>query len=333
MAEIGGRSDALVDQYVAEGKTAEAVALLFDMIVESARKKDFVAAEALRNRLFEVDSFALTQIIKSGEIIEEEKRGAISNNHLATWAALYNNLGQTETNALYHAMKEVKIESDQRVFRQGDRMPRLFFINSGHAKLTFLKGDREMLLRKVGPCDVVGSEMFFSNTLCTCSMTALSALHLHYLDQDVLKVWATSHPGLEDKLRDYCFKRKNAEEAESAANRRTHTRVKMPGSVMFQILDDKGVPSGPVFKGSLADLSLSGLSFYVKITIKDNARMLLGRSLGIQFTPEAGASGEPVSQSGTVVAVHSLPFEEHSVHIRFLRHLPPAIAAAYKLNG
>ncbi len=50
VAEIGGRSEALVDQYVAEGKTAEAVAMLFDLIVESAKKKDFIKAEALRNK-------------------------------------------------------------------------------------------------------------------------------------------------------------------------------------------------------------------------------------------------------------------------------------------
>jgi polyhydroxyalkanoate synthesis regulator phasin len=50
LAEIGGRSEALVDQYVAEGKTAEAVALLFDLIVESAKKKDFPKAEALRDK-------------------------------------------------------------------------------------------------------------------------------------------------------------------------------------------------------------------------------------------------------------------------------------------
>lgn len=333
MAEIGGRSEALVDQYVAEGKTSEAVELLFDLIVESARKKDFVAAEALRAKLFEIDSFALTQIIKSGEIIEEEKRGSISNNHLAIWDSLYSLLNQHETTSLYHAMTEVRLEADQRIFRQGERMPRLFFINSGHAKLTFVKGDREILLSKVSTGDIVGAEMFFSNTLCTCSLTALSALHVHYLDQQILKSWATDCPGLEDKLHDYCRRRKKAEDTAAATNRRIHIRVKIPGGLRFQMLDDTGASTGPAFKGELADLSLSGLSFYVKITIRDNARMLLGRSLGLSITPDSWGEQPPITQSGTVVAVHSLPFEEHSVHVHFHRPLPPPVAAALKLNA
>lgn len=332
VAEIGGRSEALVDQYVAEGKTAEAVALLFDLIVESAKKKDFIKAEALRNKLFDVDSFALTQIVKAGEIIEEEKRGAISTDHLSIWAALYKTLNQQETTSLYGVLKEIRIEPDQRIFRQGERMPRLFLIDAGHAKLTFVKGDREILLRKVGPGDIVGEKMFFSNTVCTSSLIALTAMRIQYIDQESIKSWAGTCPALEDKLLDYCNKQKSAEEGDGSANRRIHTRVKISGGLKFQLLDEKGAPVGNVFQGELSDISLSGLSFYVKITVRDNARMLLGRLLGMKAVPSAVTLPEPIVQSGIVVAVHSLPFEEHSVHVRFHRQLPPATATALKLT-
>lgn len=332
MAEIGGRSEALVDQYVAEGKTAEAVALLFDLIVESAKKKDFPKAEALRDKLFDVDSFALTQIVKAGEIIEEEKRGAISTDHLAVWTSLYKTLNQQETTSLYGVLKELRVEPDQRIFRQGERMPRLFLIDSGHAKLTFVKGDREILLRKVGPGDIVGEKMFFSNTVCTSSFIALTAMRIQYIDQESIKSWAGTCPALEDKLLDYCNKQKSAEESDGSANRREHPRVKISGGLKFQMLNEKGAPVGNVFQGELSDISLSGLSFYVKITVRDNARMLLGRLLGMKAVPSGVTLPEPIVQSGIVVAVHSLPFEEHSVHVRFHRQLPAATAAALRLT-
>ena len=63
----------LIDQYVKENNKEAAVKLLFDLIVSYAKKKNFEKAETLREKLFEVDSMALNEIIKSGDIIEEEK--------------------------------------------------------------------------------------------------------------------------------------------------------------------------------------------------------------------------------------------------------------------
>ena len=62
-----------VDELVGKNDKEAAVKLLFDLTVKYARGKNFTQAEVLREKLYEVDSMALTEIVKSGEIIEEKK--------------------------------------------------------------------------------------------------------------------------------------------------------------------------------------------------------------------------------------------------------------------
>ncbi len=78
-----------------------------------------------------------------------------------------------------------------------------------------------------------------------------------------------------DKLLDYCNKQKSAEEGDGQPIAGTHQGQDF-GGLKFQLIDEKGAPVGNVFQGELSDISLSGLSFYVKNTVRDNARMLLG---------------------------------------------------------
>jgi len=63
----------LVDRYVAQNDTDAAVKLLYSLIVQYARGKNFSKAEALREKLFKVDAMALTEIVNAAEIIEKEK--------------------------------------------------------------------------------------------------------------------------------------------------------------------------------------------------------------------------------------------------------------------
>ncbi len=95
----------LIEQYMSEGNTEAAVQLLSELIVKSAKDKKFDRAEALRVRLFEVDSMALKEIVKTGEIIETERSKAIDKGHLTTWSELYASLVAEETNALFYGMQ------------------------------------------------------------------------------------------------------------------------------------------------------------------------------------------------------------------------------------
>lgn len=64
---------AAIEEFVSHGEKDKAVQYIFNEIVNAANRKDFTQAEALRDKLFEVDSMALSEIIKAGEIIEQAK--------------------------------------------------------------------------------------------------------------------------------------------------------------------------------------------------------------------------------------------------------------------
>ena len=53
----------LIETYIKENKKEQAVELLFDLIARYAEAQHFGKAELLRERLFEVDSMALDEIV------------------------------------------------------------------------------------------------------------------------------------------------------------------------------------------------------------------------------------------------------------------------------
>jgi len=111
-------AEKLVNQYVTEGKTEAATKLLFDLIVKNAKNKNFIKAEELRDRLQEVDSLALNEIISSAEIIEEEKMKSVDKNHMKIWSKIYNILSTEEASDLYYSLKKVEIGAyDQALYQ------------------------------------------------------------------------------------------------------------------------------------------------------------------------------------------------------------------------
>lgn len=319
----------LVDQYVEENNTEAAVKLLFDLIVNRAKAKDFAKAKALWERLSEVDPMALTEITKSGELIEEEQRGAIDQNHLHVWPELYGALTTEETNTLYYAMKEQSYDPDQIIVKQGDRDTRLYFIDSGQLKVISSQEGMEILVNTLGPGSIVGVDTFFADTVCTTSVATLSDVKLRVVDKVVLSEWEKVCPSLEPKLHHYCLKFETVDHLlkKKGLNRRSHKRISISGQGIFQILDVAGDPVGKAFKGRLSDISVGGLSFFLKISKKETSRLLLGRALHIRFTLPQGASHQEMDINGTVVAVRSHPFEDYSVHIKFDRGLSERIVA------
>jgi CRP-like cAMP-binding protein len=323
------RQEALVDEYVGQNNTEVAVKLLFDLIVDRAKAKDFAKAKALWERLSEVDPMALTEITKSGEMIEEEQRAAIDQNHLDVWSELYGSLTTEETNALYYAMKEQGYDPDQIVLQQGDRDTRLYFIDSGQMKVISSQEGMEVLVDTLGPGSIVGVDTFFANTVCTTSLVTLTDVKLHVVDKDVLPQWEKACPSLEPKLHQYCLKFETVDHLlkKKGLNRRSHKRVGISGKGIFQVLDIAGDPVGKAFRGNLSDMSVGGLSFFLKISKKETGRLLLGRALHIRFSLPQGASQKEIDINGRVVAVRSHPFEDYSVHIKFDQLLNEQIVA------
>jgi CRP-like cAMP-binding protein len=313
------QKEKLVDQYVKQDNKEGAVKLLFDLIVTYAKKKDFPKAEMLREKLYEVDSMALNEIVRSGEIIEEEKSESIDRDHLVIWSNLYDTLSEEQANALYYAMKEATYDIDETIFKQGERNSNLYFINQGQLKLVYRDEERDVLLKTLGTGHIAGEDTFFFESVCTTSMITLSRVKLNFLEKDTLLKWRDEFPGLEPRLQEYCLKFKRVRDLLKAKNldRRNQKRVRLSGKGMIQLLGAFGKPLGRAFKGELSDISIGGLSFTIRITKKENARLLLGRKMNIKFVIPLGTSKQKIDKNGTVIGVRSHPFDDYSIHIKF----------------
>jgi hypothetical protein len=315
-----GRREALVDERIKSNDIEGACKLLFDLIAEYARDKNFEKAEALHEKLYETDSMALTEIVRSGEIIEEEKSDSVDREHLEIWAGLYNTLSTTEGNALYYSMKPMVFQPGEPIMEQGRLNSRLFFINKGEAQALFTQGDKENLISLLKAGDIMGQNPFFSATVCTVSMVALSSVKVTFLETEVLKKWKKDAPALESKLYDYCIKNDPVKKAMDGKGleRRSSTRLNISGTVMFQLLEKSGHPMGKSYKGELADISAGGISFIIKSSKKETVRMLLGRRLKISFQlPMKNNTYQDVEEAMTVIAAQPQVFDDYSIHLKF----------------
>ena len=320
-----------VDPHIAGGDTIATVESLFKMIVKSAREKDFKTAEQLRERMLEIDPMALDEIISSAEIIEEEKSQALDPIHMQIWSKLYDMLDTAEKNELYYALQDAVLEINQPVFLQGKLDTNLYFINQGQLKMIYQDKAGDVLLYSLGPGQLAGQENFFSNTVCTTSLVTLSNVNLKYLEKRALLKWKKVFPGLEQKLIDFCAAFPNATTLlqSKKMDRRGLKRVKISGKGLIKLLNRAGEPIGKSFKGHLSDISVGGLSFEIRISKKETARLLLGRRINIAFNYSRGMPNTSIDQNGIIVGVYPFPFEDYSIHVKFDKMLDRSVIDAF----
>ncbi|MCF8063500.1 MAG: cyclic nucleotide-binding domain-containing protein [Deltaproteobacteria bacterium] len=314
-----------VEKALEAGDKESAVAGLYDLIVAYAKRKEFPKAEALRDRLFEVDPMALSEIVKSGEIIEAEKSEARDEGHMETFAALYGLLSTEEANDLYFALSSARFETDQPIFQEGDRNHRLYLVDQGEVKATHGEGEREVLLKTFGPGEPFGAETFFFRTaFSTFSAFTLTPVRASVLERSALDALKDDHPGLEAKLAEHCFRSGDMESVlkRHAMNRRKQKRVMLTGTLVAQIVGKDGKLMGKPFKGGFADISRGGLSFTVRVSKPETARLLLGRRLRIKSRLPLKGGKEDLEVTGRIIALQPHPFNEYSIHVRFEKALP-----------
>jgi CRP-like cAMP-binding protein len=241
-----------VDNYVKAVDIGAKINLLYDPIMKNAKVKNVVGTEALREKSFATDALALTEIIRSGEIIEEEKTDAIDKNHMEIWSKLYDILTSEEANALYDSLKEENIDADVTLFEEGKPNSRLFFINMGDLKMVYSTGDKKTLLKKFSTGEIVGEDTFFNISHCTTSVITLSRVQLHMLEETALNKLEKDFPKLRAKLRGYCLKLEHVPDVLKKKNldRRTQKRYRINGPVFFQLVTKFGERMGRSFKGS-----------------------------------------------------------------------------------
>jgi CRP-like cAMP-binding protein len=309
----------IIGQFESNNDKDSCVRLLFDLAVNFAKEKQFQLAEEAREKIYEIDPMALTEIIQSGEIIEEEKSKSIDNDHHTVWDRLYSSLSKEEANTLYYAMQEKTYGPDERIYEQGELNKNLFFIDKGELKQVFAQQGREFLVNPLRACQIAGAESFFDSSVSTTSLVTLTHVKLHLLNKQTLAKWEKESPGLITKLREFCSKYESVHDAleKKHLDRRVHKRVNVSGKALIQLQSVSGTPLGKALKVKLIDVSAGGVSFSIWISKKETARMLLGRKLLAKFLLPASGSSEQIITLGTVVAVNLLPLEGYTVHVRF----------------
>ena len=302
------------------GNKDEAKRQLFDLVVSCARRKDFSNAERLRERIYEIDPMALMEIIQSGDIIEEEKSGAIDDDHLKTWANLLKDLTSDEFNTLYHELEEKTFNVEETIVSQGTKNDELFFINRGNIRVAYMGGEKEFFLKNLSRGEIAG-ENFFNSSVWTVSLTAASPTQILVLKRDTLDALEERVPGIESKLRDFYSRSSDIASLmqKKGMDRRAHERYRVERKIQLQVLGGKGKILSS-FKGETTDVSQGGLSFTVRISKKENSRLLLGRDIK-SIIPVSGA--REMNLLGQVIGVQAfdLIHSEYSVHVKFNEEL------------
>jgi CRP-like cAMP-binding protein len=321
----------LLETYLKENKKDLALDLLFELITQNAKSKNFSKADALREKLFEVDPMALNAIVKSGEIIEAEKIAAVDPVHRDTWAHLYEELTKEETIALYYEMQTATFEAEQIVFRQGEMGSNLYFIYSGRLNMFYHKGNHGILLKTLGPGDIAGEDTFFARSTCTTSLMAHSRVKLNYLEKSVLQNWQSDAPNLMNKLQDYCLNLEPVKDLlqKKELERRAHKRYAISGTAAIQITDKL---DGKVHKAELSDISASGVSFVMN-TSPQSAELLLGCQLNLKFLLPQVSGETRIDQNGSIVGVHRQLFNEYLINVKWDQALSDEIVAKIRLSS
>ena len=311
---------------VEQGKKEEAKEALFDLVTATARAGDFQNAERLRERIYEIDPMALSEIIRSGEIIEQEKTGAINQDDLDTWSQLTDELTSAEFQTIYHELRERIFNPEESIVNQGEKNNELLLINQGSIKASHLINDKEIFITSLGRGEIIG-ENFFTPSIWTISLTALTQSRIYVLKQDQLGKWKDQFPGLENKLKNFYNKNNKIPSTlkKKGLERRQDERFKISRKIQVQPTDSKGNPIGRGFRADILDISKGGLAFLIRITKKENAKLLLGR--GLQIVLPVGGKANYLYLQGLSIGVQ--PFNvfesDYAVHFKFHDQLDATI--------
>ena len=313
----------LINKYIDGDENEKAVDLLYKLAIQSAKNKDFVNAEAYRDRLYEVDSMALTRIVEVNEVIEAEKSRALTPDIRRMWGPFFKGLTTEEAGSFFFALREQLIESEQVILRQGQTNDRLYLVHQGNLKVVYQDKEKEMLIQRLASGDIFGQDTFFSVNVCTATVKTLSAVKLSYLERKTLESLKGALEFMESNLKKVCLSGASMFDMlrKRGIDRRAYRRINLQTKVTVQLLtsDAKAIMRRPL-TAELWDISKIGLSFYFQSKNREAVRRLIGRTLGVSFSLLVGGKYKDVNVTGVVQGVDSHPLEEYSVHLRLNRN-------------
>ena len=313
--------ESMVEHYLTSGESDKAFALLYELAVSSAKKKDFAASETFRDRLYEVDSMALSKIVEVNEIIEAEKAKAITPDDRNLWSPLFEGLSAIQANDFFLCLKSEIVESDTMILEQGCTNDRLFLVDQGQVSLSYSDHEKAFLIARLGSGDIIGEDTFFSVNVCTASVKTMARTYLRTIDRTTFSKLQAAHESLESKLKKVCLSRRSVYNRlrQKGIDRRSFKRINLPTKISFQMLSGN-VPSRPV-KAELWDISRGGLSFYFQSKNPRAVQSLIGQNMGVRFELRFKGQMKNIALAGVVHGVQSHPLDEYSVHLKFNRPL------------
>lgn len=272
------------------------------------------------------------------EIIDEREAAALEDEQ-TIWPELYESLDPDEADILFHAMERIEVREEDLVFKQGETNSKLYFVERGEIVIAYDQGqvispfgetdevdieDEEVWVKTLHPGSVAGCESFFSNSISTVSLRALTDARLRYLDNIVLEDWKNSFPLIESKLRAYCDRFKKVSEIleEYGMERRFDRRLEISGKLVVQFLDAGKNPKGKPVGGSFADISIGGASFRIKAPGITDPVTILGKNLKIRTCIFNDRLEETIEQAGRVVGAKCADHNQiYLIHMKFDRIL------------
>ena len=324
MAEKISDPEAKVEHYLHNGETNKAFELLYKLAVYFAKKKNFARSEEFRDRLYEVDSAALSPIIEVNEIIEAEKNKAVTPDVRRIWSRFYQVLPPNEANTLFLSLKRQTIASEQEILKQGQMNDNLYFIDSGQVKLLYRDSEKELFIQKLGSGDVFGEDTFFSVNVCTFSVKSLTRVQLGILDLATFRKLKSTQSMQESKLKKICGNGRSIFNhlRQKGIDRRAYKRINLHIKVAFQLLSSSMAEAmRRSVTAELWDISKGGLSIYFQSKNPESVRRLIGHSVGVRFNLPVDGKSRSIALTGVVHGVQNHPLDEYSVHLQFNRKL------------
>jgi hypothetical protein len=320
------KTEEAVRKLLRQGDSKGAGKLLYEHALAAGRERDFVTAEMLRDRILEVDPMALAELVELGEWIEEQKTALIGDHHLEIWSNLYEEMTTEEFTALYQELRREEYRKGDLIVEAGESDVSLYFLNSGYISLNCIIGGNEHFLKRMGPGDVLGSEQFFSASVWTVSLRALSHVEVQVLDHDAFTALTDIFPELGQKLLRYCDRYAKIPELlkMSGDDRREYPRFSLTLSTQNYLRDPYGTKGARQFCGELVDISRNGLAFAVRLSSRSSARLLLGRPI----VSVIQAGGESLVQCfGIVVGVRTQDavVMKFTVHVKLAKKIDDSV--------
>ncbi len=305
---------------LSRGEKTTALEQILELIERAARLRNFVQAEKLREWLVEIDPTALGQLVRAAEIIDQEKAASIDKSHFEIWHGLYDILTTEEFSAVYHALRHKRYENEEIIISQGSLQSSLFFVNSGKVKLYYDDQGSEILVNTLESGQIFGESEFFDASVWTLSVAAIGVSEISTLNLDTLQEWAENFPELENKLKTFCKKFERIEELikRSLHDRRSYKRYRITGQGTTTLLDNRQRGLGTNFIAELFDISEGGLSFLLRVTKKQSARLILGRKMLVKLSKNIN-SQDGIALIGDILAVKNThnPENDYSLHMKF----------------